>query len=306
MPPPGVPGRGVEWRLGGRLCRLCPLGRKGTLHPRDRAPLPGGGGIGLIGKVLGTYLPAEELEFVAKFLDAACAAVAEGQSDGPGMDANGSLALTRNLFLQALLQGQRKPACTIVMEAVREGHPVIEVYSEVLGKSLREVGRLWESNRITVAAEHTATAIVQLVLAQLYPLLPKPEVLRGNAIITGVEGELHQVGANMVADVLEADGWNVRFLGTNMPHAGVLKVVEEHQANAVGISAATLLSLPKVRGLVSDMREKLKGRCPRIVVGGGAFRSAPVLAAEIGADACGADLRTAPTLFADPSSTGRL
>ena len=100
--------------------------------------------------------------------------MAEGQSAGPVTDANGRLALTRNLFLQALLQGQRKPACTIALEAVREGHPVIEVYAEVLGESLHEVGRLWESNRITVAAEHTATAIVQFVLAQLYPLLPAP------------------------------------------------------------------------------------------------------------------------------------
>jgi methanogenic corrinoid protein MtbC1 len=260
--------------------------------------------LGLIGQALAARLPEEEWAFVAGFLDAACAAVAEGQPDRPDLGSSGSLALTRDLFLQALLQGQRNPACTIALEAVREGHPVIEVYGEVLGKSLREVGRLWESNRITVAAEHTATAIVQLVLAQLYPLLPAREVRRGNALITGVEGELHQVGANMVADVLEADGWNVRFLGTNMPHAGVLQAVEDHRADAVGISAATLLSLPKVRGLVSDMREKLTGRCPRIVVGGGAFRSAPALAAEIGADACGDDLRSAPTLFACPPSTG--
>ena len=116
-----------------------------------------------------------------------------------------------------------------------------------------------------------------------------------------MEGELHQVGANMVADVLEADGWNVRFLGTNMPHAGILQAVEEHRADAVGISAATLLSLPKVRRLVADLREKFAGRCPRIVVGGGAFRSAPALAAEIGADACGADLRSALALFAGPT-----
>ncbi len=259
--------------------------------------------LGLIGQGLAARLPEAEGAFVVGFLAAARTAVADGQADSPVLASNEALALTRGLFLEALLQGRRKPACTIVLEAIREGHPVIEVYAEVLGKALREVGRLWESNRITVAAEHTATAIVQLILAQLYPLLPASEVLRGNAVITGVEGELHQVGANMVADVLEADGWNVRFLGTNMPHAGVLQAIEEHRADAVGISAATLLSLPKVRGLVSDMRKKFAGRCPRIVVGGSAFRSA--LAEEVGADAFGADLCSAPALFAGTRPGGQ-
>jgi MerR family transcriptional regulator, light-induced transcriptional regulator len=73
----------------------------------------------------------------------------------------------------------------------------------------------------------------------------------------------------MVADVLEANGWNVRFLGTNMPHAGVL------QADVVGISATMLFNLPKVRLLVNEVRGKFANRPSRILIGGGAFRSLP-------------------------------
>lgn len=54
--------------------------------------------------------------------------------------------------------------------------------------------------------------------------------------------ELHHVGANMVADVLEAHGWDVRYLGTNLPHRSILQAIREHQADWVGISATTLLS----------------------------------------------------------------
>jgi len=257
----------------------------------------------LIGRALAARLPEAEWVFVAGFLDASLAALADGR---PAWDASGTgpLAPTRGLFLQALLQGRRKPACAIALEAVREGHAVVDVYADVLAESLREVGRLWESNRISVALEHTATAIVQLVLAQLYPLLPAAAAPRGNAVITGVEGELHQVGAHMVADTLEAAGWDVRFLGTDVPHAGILAAVEEHRADAIGISAATLLSVPKVRHLIAGLREKFAGRCPRIIVGGGAFRSAPALAAEVGADLGGTDLRSAPALFAGVPPAG--
>ncbi len=170
-------------------------------------------------------------------------------------DEGGALALTRSLFLQALLQGQRKPAATVALEALNAGHAILDIYAEVLQESLYSVGRRWAANEITVAQEHTATAITQYVLALLYERLEPADTRRGKAVITGVEGELHQVGANMVADALESDGWDVRFLGTNMPHEGILKVVQEHKADVVGISATMLFNLPKVRRLVAEIRQ---------------------------------------------------
>ena len=104
----------------------------------------------------------------------------------------------------------------------KQGHPVVDLYTEVLQGAMYRIGRLWEENQITVAREHMATAITQFVIAHLYPLIrlaPKP---RGRIVLTGAEGEQHQVGANVVADVLEASGWDVRFLGTNTPVSGVL------------------------------------------------------------------------------------
>jgi methanogenic corrinoid protein MtbC1 len=111
-----------------------------------------------------------------------------------------------------------------------------------------------------------------------------------------VAGELHQVGANIVADALEADGWDVRFLGTNMPHAGILKVLEEHAPAAIGISATMLFNVPSVRQLVSDIRRGGSG-APRVVLGGAAFRTARELPSEIGADGFAPDVRDAIQVF---------
>jgi methanogenic corrinoid protein MtbC1 len=213
------------------------------------------------------------------------------------------LATARRLYLQAILRGQRNAARGIVLESHRAGHPALDLYLKILQPAQYEVGRLWECNAISVAEEHMATAITQSVMAQLYPLLPQQQPHHGRLVLTGVQGELHQLGGHMVADVLEAHGWEVRFLGTNRPHASILRVVEEQRPDAVGISTTMLFNLPKVRDLIEAIRA-LPGPQPhRIVVGGAAFRAAPGAFREIGADACGLDLEEAIGIFCgDPGS----
>lgn len=238
------------------------------------------------------YLAEAEAGLVARFVAAGRAACLEPPS--AANDAGqGPLSQARAMFVQAILAGQRKAALTVAMEALRAGAAPIDVYVDVLQAALYEVGRLWESNRITVAEEHMATAVTQYVVAQLYAQLPEAEPTRGRMVITGVEGELHQVGANMVSDVLEADGWDVRFLGSNLPHAGILKAVEEHRADVLGISCAMIFNLPRVVALVRLVRSAMGERAPRIVCGGNAFRRAPEVYKELGADAFAPDLRGA-------------
>ncbi len=244
----------------------------------------------------GPYLSELERESVASFVEAACAVTAEPATTAVALPAPVPLAVPQSIFVQAILKGQRQAALNVALEALREGHAAADVYVEILQNSLYEVGRRWESNQITVAEEHMATAITQFVVAQMYSRLSPSGVARGKMIIVGVEGELHQVGANMVADLLEADGWDVRFLGTNIPHAGILNAIAEHQPTVLGISATMIFNVPKVRRLMDDVRQKFGDRAPRIVLGGSAFRAAPALSAELGASGFAADLRSARAL----------
>jgi methanogenic corrinoid protein MtbC1 len=170
---------------------------------------------------------------------------------------------------------------------------VRDVYVDVLQESLYEVGRLWETNRVSVSVEHLATAITQLVLARLYESLPRPPANRGRFLLTGVEGELHQVGGHMVADALESDGWDVKFLGANVPAADVLTAISGFRPEVLGVSCTLLQNLPRVSFLIGAVRRTFPESAPRIVVGGGAFRSAPEKAAELGADSWAPDIRAA-------------
>jgi methanogenic corrinoid protein MtbC1 len=108
------------------------------------------------------------------------------------------------------------------------------------------------------------------------------------AIVTGVAGECHQIGANMVADILENDGWNVEFLGTDAPHSGIIDAVRTQNSDLLCISATMLFNVPHVVRLIRDLR----GLYPRLrmLIGGSAFRTRPELWAEIGADGFAPDL----------------
>jgi methanogenic corrinoid protein MtbC1 len=208
---------------------------------------------------------------------------------------SGPLEGLARIYTDAALAGSRQAALSLLMEAWKQGHPVVDLYTEVLQGAMYRIGRLWEENQISVAKEHMATAITQFVISHLYPLISLPQKSRGKIVITGVQGELHQVGANMVADVLEASGWDVRFLGANTPSRGVLSAIEEHEAAILGISATMLFNVPNVMQLADLVRQKVGGDI-RIMVGGSAFRSAPLLYREIGAHGCAFDLRSAVEL----------
>jgi methanogenic corrinoid protein MtbC1 len=241
--------------------------------------------------VLASELRAEEQVVIARIMQAGRAACNREKTrltlpESP-------LALTRDVYLQSILVGARAGSVQIVEEALRNGAGIFDVYAEVFQASLYETGRLWAEGEISVSVEHRATAITQFVMASIYSraLPPKPSFPMRHAIVTGVAGEAHQIGANMVADVLENAGWNVEFLGTDAPHAGIVDAVEAQNSDLLCISATMLFNLPNVVRLILDVR----ARSPnvRVLIGGGAFRCRAELWEDIGADGFAPDLKSA-------------
>jgi MerR family transcriptional regulator, light-induced transcriptional regulator len=234
--------------------------------------------------------------WVEQMVATAAAAASDTEASRPdgGAPPSGddALAADRRLYMQAALSGHRATALTIALECVGRGLSVPDVYRDLLQPVQYEIGSLWEANRISVAQEHMATAITQYVVAQLHARLEAPAERKGRVVVTGVEGELHQVGGGMVADVLESAGWDVRFLGSHLPYRDILLAVQEHEPRILAISATMLYNLPRVAALTAETR-RVFGESVRVVVGGGAFRTSPDAWRELGADGFGSDLRDA-------------
>lgn len=183
-----------------------------------------------LGDAVSARLSPDSRAPVQRYVSAALDALTHDAADERPATSNDRLPLARSLYLQAVLAGERKAALAIATEALKDGASALDLYVEVLQATLYEVGQLWEANRITVAHEHAATAITQFVMAHVYECLHRDAEItpRGTLLMTGLEGELHSVGALMVSDVLEARGWAVHFLGTNLPHRAILDSILEH------------------------------------------------------------------------------
>jgi MerR family transcriptional regulator, light-induced transcriptional regulator len=263
---------------------------KGMLESRGIAAEFLAENISQLGVEIAIHLDPSEKQHLLEFVDAGLLACTR-----PSLPTHGITNRAANVYMQALQAGNRSAALNIAKECVANGHGVAQVYLEVLQPAMYEIGRLWETNRITVAREHMATAITQYVMAQLFPMLcPSPTAKRGNAVVVGVQGELHQLGALMVSDLLESEGWFVRFLGSNVPQAGILDVIKQENATLLGISTTLLTNMPKALELIKSARNNFPGI--RIIVGGAAFKSSGELWKEAGADHFASDLKAVISL----------
>jgi methanogenic corrinoid protein MtbC1 len=264
----------------------------GVLAARGIAPMFLAENLEQLRLALEQRLPADRLAtFTPCFRAAAEALAGDAVASSPSV-----LNLTADVFLQAITTSQRHAAVQIAREALAGGLSLQQLYVDVFQPALYEVGRRWEANLLTVAQEHIATAITQYVMAQVYEAPDDRAISRGPVVLTGVEGELHNIGAVMVGDLLETAGWRVRFLGSNLPAASILSIVRETMPSHIGISATMLFNVPAVRQLIAAIRAEFRGPI-RVVVGGAAFRTAPDVWRQIGADGFGADLRSAQALF---------
>lgn len=206
------------------------------------------------------------------------------------MDGNSTV---ESAFLESILSAQRMSAIDIARRHVDE-HGLASFYEHIVTPALQEVGARWERNLITVADEHLATAIVQSAIASLYPALPWPPRTT-TAVITCVEGERHELGARMAADLLELDGWRVFFTGGDTPTSALLTLCERAQPVFVGLSVSLTMHLPAARTTIGELRALMPS--VKILVGGRALKNDPDPAA-LGADEVVATAWTAITATA--------
>lgn len=199
-------------------------------------------------------------------------------------DADQPHAELAEAYLRAVLAGDRKVASRLVTDAIAGGVSLHDIYLHVFQSAQHEIGRLWQRNEIGVADEHLATAITQMIMSQLYPMLFSGPRRQRTFVSACVGGELHEIGARMVADFFEMDGWKTYYLGANTPLSGIVKMICERKADIAGISVTISFNLDAAKQVIRAIREETGCRDTKVIVGGYPFAVAPELWKTIGAD----------------------
>lgn len=243
-------------------------------------------------EVLSAALPAAEKTAALKVLNAADDKLRETPHTPPSfLEGDGPLDQLARRFLDALLQADRHTATRLILEAVEGGTGVKSLYLQVFQRTQREIGRLWQTNQIGVAEEHFCTAATQMIMSQLYPYIFTGEPKDRRAVVACIGGELHEIGARMVADFLEMSGWDSYFLGANTPPESILETVRRRRAHVVALSATMTFHVSKVTEMIAALRAQ---EAPvHVLVGGYPFNISPDLWRKVGADGYAADAETA-------------
>lgn len=255
-------------------------------------------GMAALRAVLSREVTPEDAALVDGYMAAAIAVL---DAPGTGAPPPERLSITTRqgrlgaAYLLKILEGDRLAAAAVIRDAVKAGLSVQEVYIDVLLPVQQELGRLWHLNEISVAEEHFATSTTLMVMSQI---LPSAEMAPRNGrsmIAACVEGNVHELGARMVADFFEMAGWRSLHLGPSMPVEDLVAAARDFRVDLVALSVALPSQLGSLERTIGTLRHHLGASCPKILVGGAGLEATQGRGREVwrtlGADgfAAGAD-----------------
>ena len=245
-------------------------------------------------KALGGRLPGDLQEIVNQYIESGLERMRQAPSKPPSfITEQDPLSKLAQEYLEALLNGRREIASQIIMETVNEGTPIKQIYMHVFQPVQREVGRLWQTNQVSVAQEHYCTAATQLVMSQLYPRIFSTERIGRRMVATCVGDELHEIGVRMVTDFFEMEGWDTYYLGANTPTKSIISTIEEQEADILAVSVTMTMHVSSATELIDQVHASEASGSVKVLVGGYPFNLAPNLWREVGADGYARDAQEA-------------
>jgi methanogenic corrinoid protein MtbC1/DNA-binding XRE family transcriptional regulator len=201
------------------------------------------------------------------------------------------LTKLRSAYATAVLEGNADEAQRVLDQGLASGVIPSKLYLDVLMPVQVELGARWHRGEISIPQEHIATQITLRQMTRLKGLLKTRLKLGLKAVVSSVEGDQHFIGAQAVADFLSVDGWEVDFLGADVPTDHLVPFSKARGAHLVCVSCSLTGLVPVAAKLVQELKKL--NPAPKVIVGGATFIMNPDLAEQVKADAFAADPQTA-------------
>jgi 5-methyltetrahydrofolate--homocysteine methyltransferase len=167
----------------------------------------------------------------------------------------------------AVITGDETAVPPLVHEALDAGQDPMEISNGIVITALEVVGERFGRKEFFLPQVIGAAAAARAAFDVLKERFPKSEGPdRGTIVIATVEGDIHDIGKNIVTTLLENHGFGIVDLGTNVPPARIVEAVREHGARLVGLSALMTTTLPAMEATIA--RLKSEGMDVPVVVGG--------------------------------------
>jgi 5-methyltetrahydrofolate--homocysteine methyltransferase len=196
---------------------------------------------------------------------------------------------------EAVLKGDAKTAASETQAALAGGAAAEDILHQACIPAMNEVGRLFEIGEKFVPEMLIAARAMQKAVEILKPLLVEADVQSLGTVVVGtVAGDLHDIGKNLVAMMLEGAGFQVIDLGTDVAPAKFVAAVQENAPDIVGMSALLTTTMASITATIEALTESGVRDKVKVIIGG-----APItqdFAAKVGADAFAPDAGSAPRI----------
>jgi len=188
-------------------------------------------------------------------------------------------------YLKSLLTGDRRSCREIIEDVLHNNNAsIVGVYSNVIWPMMLEIDKLFRAEKITSVQEHLATRINRTIVDQLQNKLPKQAQNEKKVVVCSSVKEISELGGQMITDMFESAGWNVRFIGGGLGNDDILAYVHEFCPEVLVIYGADPTETPAIRGIIDRIHEINANPDMNIMLCGGVFGRAEGLWEEIGAD----------------------
>ncbi|MGI6456021.1 MAG: corrinoid protein [bacterium] len=197
-----------------------------------------------------------------------------------------------NQLKQAIIEGDAGAARELTGQALAENVEPLEIVQQHLVPAMDEVGRLFEEEEYFIPEMLLSARAMKESMGLIRPLLAK----RGSkpvatAVIGTVKGDLHDIGKNLVASMLEGGGFEVIDLGVDVTPDQFVEAVRRHEATLVCLSTLLTTTMPSIQKTLDVLKSSGVREQVRVIIGG-----APIsqhYADQVGADGYGENARTA-------------
>ncbi len=191
-----------------------------------------------------------------------------------------------------LYNGEDNEVARLVQEALDQGVEPQEILQGGLIAGMDEVGKDFKAGELFVPEVLIAARAMQAGMGVLRPLLVEGDIpSAGKYVIGTVQGDLHDIGKNLVRMMLEGAGFETIDLGTDVKPDDFVAAVREHQPQLLGMSALLTTTMPGMKATIEALEEAGLRDTVKVMVGGASLTTA--FAEEIGADAYAPDAATA-------------
>jgi 5-methyltetrahydrofolate--homocysteine methyltransferase len=191
----------------------------------------------------------------------------------------------------AVISGKSKDAKAVTQQALDANIPLQEIVDNALVSAMSVVGERFKRNEIFVPEMLVAARAMKESMSMLEPLLAKAGIVpKYTAVIGTVQGDLHDIGKNLVAMMWKGANFRVVDLGVNVTPDKFLAAAKEHNADLIGLSALLTTTMPAMKSTVALLKGANLSKT-KVMIGG-----APItqqFADEIGADGYSSDAGSA-------------